>query len=161
MTEPEAPSVSRRTVVGAAWAAPVIVSLAAAPQAAASADQTLGVFPIGPYLAGSPSGTSYLVNVRNDGLSTIPAGALTLYVDSLYKPWTWVLFSGEGWDYGSGGAGGPTYTYVCTAPLAPSETTWMDIVVSRSPSATSQPTAQLTYSAVGYESNIVSIQVPY
>ncbi|WP_368498676.1 hypothetical protein [Herbiconiux sp. A18JL235] len=160
MTEPEVPSVSRRTVVGAAWAAPVIVALAAAPQAAASAAQLLDAFAIGPDISGQPAGTAYRLHVGNSGLSAIPAGGLTLYVDGSDRQWTLEMFDSDGWAYGPGTGGGPTYSYVYTAPLAPGETITIDIVLRRAPS-TVLPTAQFIYSAPGYDSKILSLQVPF
>ncbi len=152
MSEPEPHPVARRTLLGAAWAAPVVVAAAAAPSAAASpASPNLSVRLSGPSpLAGV---TSWLIWVTNDSTAPIAAGTLTASLPDPAPGYFYSGFSGDvRWNYGDDPSG-LTIVFVYNDVIAPGEEagTLLLLVGKTDPAQTPDPVAILTLTAPGFD----------
>ncbi|NQX34020.1 hypothetical protein [Herbiconiux sp. VKM Ac-2851] len=163
MPEPEPRTLTRRTLVGAAWAAPVVVAAVATPLAAASTGEpSLSSTFAGPTRDGG-GGTFYQVYFKNEGPYSLAPTELTVYIPTSGQGWTWQGFGGSGWNYASGGITPTSYTFRYEGTVNPGSNAGMlyFIVSSASPGVEPFPTATLTAMAPGYPSTTLSLPVPY
>ncbi|GAA2240005.1 hypothetical protein GCM10009851_26760 [Herbiconiux moechotypicola] len=148
-------------MIGAAWAAPVVVVAATAPAATASPEPALlGLRAVGP-TEYTPSGsTTYAIYLTNTGDQALASGAITGALPS-GAGWTWYAYAGNA-AWSSSGSGG-TRTFSYNAALDPgSETGVLYVLISstdRSQSPT--PVATVTFTAPGFGSTAVPMQIVY
>jgi hypothetical protein len=163
MAESESRTVSRRTLVGAAWAAPVVLAAVATPLAAASTGQPALSSTFSGPTAGDGGGTVYQVYFRNEGPYSLAPTELTVFIPTSGQGWTWQGFSGPGWNYASGGITPTSFTFRYEGTVEPGRDAGMlyFIVSSANPGVEPFPTAMLTAMAPGYTSTTLSLPVPY
>ncbi|MCS5715446.1 hypothetical protein NVV95_12925 [Herbiconiux sp. CPCC 205716] len=161
MPEPRPRQISRRTVVGTAWAAPVLLAAVTAPAAAASETMptlTLTVSP--PYKDGNT--TWFVIRVTNDGTTDIPGGALLAYLPLTDASYWYSGFSGEvAWNYGPDDPTGEslTFAYDRAVPAGDTAGTLLLILGRTDPDQTPAPVATLTFSAPGYTSASAALRL--
>jgi hypothetical protein len=164
MPEAEARTIQRRTLIGAAWAAPVIATAVAAPLAAAStATARLSATYVGP-TEYTPSGaTTYRVYFMNDGPYSIVSPDLTVFIPTSGQGWNWQGFGGPGWNYAPDGITSTSYTFRYEGTIEPGRNAGLFYFIAGSNDRTASPTptAQLTAMAPGYDAYSVSLPIPY
>ena len=169
MSEDAPHTLSRRTVVGAAWASPIVLAAVAAPASAASqASRQLDLYVSPPARFGPPGEqfavlTQYIIRVTNDSATEIPAGGLTATV-LLAPDFFFAGYDGVStWTAGPPDSSGATSTLVYTATVAAGEIAGpLEILLAKARiGQTPSPVATLTFSATGFPSASAGLPVVY
>ncbi|WP_440709493.1 hypothetical protein [Herbiconiux sp. YIM B11900] len=156
-------TVTRRTVVGAAWAAPVVALAVTAPGAAAS--------DLRPLLSGRADGPTeypesgssvFGVYVTNTGPDPIPAGALAAILNDSDPRYSFSGVSGLQWDYSDSFPDGKiSFSYLYE--LAPGEESGILLLLidSNDRSQVPTPVADLILTAPGFRAGTVALSIVY
>ncbi|WP_440708577.1 hypothetical protein [Herbiconiux sp. YIM B11900] len=162
MTEDAPHTLSRRTVVGAAWAAPVVLAAIAVPAAAASEDTRRLVLDVSPPSQDGPL-TRYLIRVTNDSDTDIPAGGLLATLPYSPDGYFFAGFSGDiSWNYGTFDDSGDTpFAYYATIPAHDTAGPLLMYLGKRTSGQTPPPVATLTFTATGFRSESTALPVTY
>lgn len=163
--------INRRTIVAAAWSAPVIVAAVRAPQAAASTSLApLFIRYDGPNrFTEGDGGSNFLIWITNGGPTTIPAGSLSVAMQE-GPGFYFSGFSGLAgtWDYGPEIAGGLSFVYY--ADLLPGtagnedDEAWplLLYLANDTPNDVANvPQATLLITAPDHEPAVLTLPVPY
>ncbi|WP_368497206.1 hypothetical protein [Herbiconiux sp. A18JL235] len=152
---------SRRTLIGTVWAAPVVLAAVAAPLAAASTNQRFTATPAGPYDVTGPPGTLYYLDLVNDGTTTLAPRAITAIASVDPDRFTWYGPGGLDWDE-IPSTDPTTVTLTNRFGLAPGTFfSFYFLAASTDRSASPTPDLQLTFLAPGYEPLMFTLAIPY
>ncbi|GLK18481.1 hypothetical protein [Herbiconiux flava] len=163
MTAPTTAPVARRTVIGAAWAAPVIAVAVATPAHAASTPR--------PQLAGRADGpeeypdggaSTFGVHVTNTGAETIPAGSIVATLTDSDPRFSYSGFSGQLWNYTSSFPDG-SISFQYDAELVSGDETdiLLLLIDSADRSQSPVPVAELVVTAPGFRAATVPLPIVY
>lgn len=164
MTNPPTPSlarsqVTRRTVIGSVWAAPVVLLAVAAPAYAASGGgEVFATFVDGPNNYEDQS--QYSIIFTNTGTGDLPADLLVTMKEG--PGFYYSGFSGYYWQYGPAYDEGVTFIYPEATPAG--EDAWtLLLYLDKDPEGPGIPdaTATLHVTATGYQPVTLTLKVPY
>ncbi|ROQ15444.1 hypothetical protein EDF54_0306 [Rathayibacter sp. PhB93] len=165
MPDPTAPAapLARRTLVGAAWAAPVVALAVSAPTAAASGTlPPLGARADGPAEYRPSSSTEYRVFVTNTGSTPLEGGSVIAVLQDPGDGYVFDGYNGQQWSYAYGFPEGRVALRYDPA-LAPGEESVVLFLLIANTDRTQSPVpvADLVITAPGFDVTVLSLSVPY
>ncbi|ROP56778.1 MULTISPECIES: hypothetical protein [unclassified Rathayibacter] len=162
LTAPPAP-LARRTLVGAAWAAPVIALAVSAPSAAASGTlPPLGARAEGPAEDVASASTAYRVYATNTGSAPLEGGSVIVVLQDPGSGYSFAGFNGQQWSYADGFPEGRIALRYDPALAAGEESGILLLLIASDDRTQSPvPVADLVITAPGFDVAVLSLTVPY
>lgn len=153
----------RRTLVGAAWAAPVVALAASAPSAVASEAQTLlGARADGPTEYAESGSTVYAVYITNTGTETLDAGTITALLPEPGDGFSFSGFSGLLWSYADPFPDGQiAFRYDLALPAGEESDILLLLIDNNDRSQNPVPVADLLVTAPGFGVTVLPLEIPY